>query len=85
MNVTSPNQLWQLAATGDKKWLIINKGVGIGATSPIGSHVNIFLAEAISSAPSTSRIACHLRIPTKGTGHYLSDNGNVNLKAQIKA
>ena len=39
--------------------------VGIGATSPLGLTCKYLpLAEAISSAPNTSRIACHLRIPT---------------------
>ena len=39
--------------------------VGIGATSPIGLTCRYLpLAEVISSAPNTSHIACHLRIPT---------------------
>ena len=39
--------------------------VGIGATSPIGLTCKYLpLAEAISSAPNISHIACHLRIPT---------------------
>ena len=39
--------------------------IGIGATSPIGlTYKYLPLAEAISSAPNTSHIACHLWIPT---------------------
>ena len=47
--------------------------VGIGATSPIGLTCKYLpLAEAISSAPNTSRIACHLRIPTARTALMIS-------------
>ena len=45
--------------------LSIQPIVGIGATSPIGLTCKYLpLAEVISSAPNTSHIACHLRIPT---------------------
>ena len=51
--------------TSYKSKISVRYIVGIGATSPIGLTCRYLpLAEAISSAPNTSHIACHLRIPT---------------------